>query len=113
MRRIGALEAQGLRVQQYRAAAAGEPKQPPADGDQRHSGDAELPLVEPAKMPTAFRTESERPFIAANSPPMPPTTLVASRMVRSRPVLSLSIARGWTVSPIKSYHAPNGGATRI
>ncbi|TMJ57843.1 MAG: hypothetical protein E6G90_02005 [Alphaproteobacteria bacterium] len=49
MRRVGALEAERFGVQQYRAPLAGKAEQPPADGDQRHSGDAELPLVEPGE----------------------------------------------------------------
>ena len=113
MRRVGALEAEGFGAQQYRAA--------PAERRNSHqltatSATAAMPSchsLNPAKMPTVFRNESERPLIAANNPPRPPTTLVASKMVRSRPVLSFSIARGWTVSPIKFYQDRNRGATRI
>ena len=113
MRRVGALEAERFGAQQYRA--------PPGERRNSHqltatSATAAMPSchsLNPAKMPTAFRTESERPLIAVNNPPMPPTTLVASRMVRSRLVLSFSMARGWTVCPIKFYHDRNRGATRI
>src|SRR5207253_11438323 len=91
---------------------AGEAKQPPADGDQRQSRDAELPLIEAREDADRLSYRVGKTMDRGKQPPIPPTTLVASRMVRSRLVLSFSIACGWTVSPSKFYQDHEGGATQ-
>jgi hypothetical protein len=54
MRGVGTFETQRFRTLQHRASPAREAKQPKADRDKSHGGDAELPLVETGEDPDGF-----------------------------------------------------------
>lgn len=87
MARVVAFQTESFGAQQHRTAVMRQANEPNAKNDKRKAATPSCQSLSQAKRPTVFLTVSERPLIAVNRPPIAPTMPVASKIVRSRPVL--------------------------